>query len=111
MSVPMTRLAFFLAALAGVWVQIYQAQSIQMRCTCAKSVKYATNITDFKVIERRSGCDKPELVVTVAVGNNSTELCLSPDGKLAKAFFRCWEKNKNETRKHECIDRKKKPEK
>ncbi|CAL1602325.1 unnamed protein product [Knipowitschia caucasica] len=110
MSDPVRKLAFLLFALAAVWVQLHQAQNIPIRCSCPGTVKFAPNITDFEVKERRSGCDKTELIVTIAVGNNSTiQRCLDPMGKLAKAYFRCWEnKNKNESRKHECIERKKK---
>ncbi|KAK7929844.1 hypothetical protein WMY93_006239 [Mugilogobius chulae] len=105
MSAAMRNLCFLLIALAGVCVQIYQAQDIKYRCVCPVPAKFAVNITDFRVIEKRSGCDKTELVVTVATGNNSTaERCLDTTKKFGIAMLKCWDnKGRNETRKHECI--------
>uniref|UniRef100_A0A8C6TPZ4 Chemokine interleukin-8-like domain-containing protein n=1 Tax=Neogobius melanostomus TaxID=47308 RepID=A0A8C6TPZ4_9GOBI len=114
MLAPMRRFALLLVALAAVCIQIHQAQNILIRCSCPQTVKMTKlNVTDFEVLERRSGCDKTELIVTVTVAENSTQrLCLDPAGRMAMAYFKCWEnKNKNETRKHECLFRKKRIEK
>lgn len=102
-----------LVALAAALFQIYQAQNIAIRCSCPKTTKFTKdNVTDFEVLEPRSGCDKTEVIFTVAKGENVTEKkCMDPTAKMGFAVLKCWEnKNKNETRKHECLARLKRQE-
>nr|WEE66573.1 CXCL18b [Micropterus salmoides] len=102
-----------LIVVATVFIQLYQAQHSVGRCTCPNTIKFVKgNISDFKVLEVRPGCDKTELIVTMNKPDNSTEkTCLNTEGKMAKAFLMCWERiNKDESRKMECIDRKRKAE-
>ncbi|XP_074555428.1 chemokine (C-X-C motif) ligand 18b [Halichoeres trimaculatus] len=105
--------ALLLVFVAAVSIQLHQAIDIPDRCYCHEFIKFIKgNISDFEVYERRSGCEQTELIVTMSNSNNSTEkICMNTQGKMAKAFLRCWERiNKNETRKWECIDRKRKAE-
>uniref|UniRef100_A0A3Q4ATG3 Chemokine interleukin-8-like domain-containing protein n=1 Tax=Mola mola TaxID=94237 RepID=A0A3Q4ATG3_MOLML len=105
------RCALLLTVVAGVCVQLYQAHDILGRCACQHKVKFIkANITDFQVLQRRPACDKTELYVTVSKPDNTTEdICLHMEGKMAKAFLKCWERiNRNKTRKTECFDRKRK---
>ncbi|XP_056228022.1 chemokine (C-X-C motif) ligand 18b [Seriola aureovittata] len=100
-----------LVVVAAVCVQLYQAHDFIGRCSCPNTIKFIKgNMSDFQVLEKRPGCDKTELIVTMNRQDNSTEkICMNTEGKMAKAFLRCWERiNKDESRKMECIDRKRK---
>ncbi|KAA8594431.1 hypothetical protein FQN60_011566 [Etheostoma spectabile] len=49
--------------------------------------------------------------VTMTNENSTEKFCINTQGKMAKAFLKCWERiNKDESRKMECIDRKRKSE-
>uniref|UniRef100_A0A3B4YXT3 C-X-C motif chemokine 11-like n=1 Tax=Stegastes partitus TaxID=144197 RepID=A0A3B4YXT3_9TELE len=101
--------ALLLVFVAAVCVELYQAQNVLGRCSCLSTIKFIKgNISDFQVLEVRPGCDRIELITS----ENSTEkFCMNTEGKMAKAYLKCWErKNKDESRKMECIDRKKKAE-
>ncbi|XP_076585075.1 chemokine (C-X-C motif) ligand 18b [Chaetodon auriga] len=105
--------ALLLVVVAAVCIQLYQAHDFPGRCSCHDTIKFIKgNMSDFQVLERRPGCDKIELIVTMNNPDNSTEkICMNTEGKMAKAFLRCWERiNKDESRKMECIDRKRKAE-
>ncbi|XP_060904427.1 chemokine (C-X-C motif) ligand 18b [Labrus mixtus] len=105
--------ALLLVIAAAVCIELYQAHDIPDRCYCHEFIKFIrANMSDFQVHERRPGCDKTELIVTLDITGNSTEkICMNTEGKMAKAFLRCWEKiNKDKSRKRECIDRKRKSE-
>ncbi|XP_044201372.1 chemokine (C-X-C motif) ligand 18b [Thunnus albacares] len=101
-----------LAVVAAVCIELYQAHDFPGRCSCETTIKYTKDISDFQVLEKRPGCDRTEFIVTRTNGNNSTEqICINTVGKMAKAFLRCWERiNKDESRKMECIDKKRKSE-
>ncbi|XP_077461740.1 uncharacterized protein LOC144077698 [Stigmatopora argus] len=106
--------ALFLVLLAtGFSMHLNQAQDFPGRCSCPNSIKFLKgNISDFQVLEKRPACDQTELIITVnRPGNATEEVCVNPLGRLAKAFFRCWERiNKDEKRKMECIERKRRAE-
>ncbi|XP_069386828.1 chemokine (C-X-C motif) ligand 18b [Paralichthys olivaceus] len=107
------RSTLLLFVVAAVCIQLYQAQGFFGRCTCLSTIKLnKLNISDFDVFEKRPGCDKTELIVTVTGPNNATErACIDTQEDFTKAFLKCWERiNKNESRKMECIDRKNKAE-
>ncbi|XP_035516962.1 chemokine (C-X-C motif) ligand 18b [Morone saxatilis] len=113
MALSQKSCALLLAVVAAVCIQLHQAHDFPGRCRCHTTVKFIRgNISDFHVYKRRPGCDKTELFVTLDKANNSTEdICMNTEGKMAKAFLRCWERiNKEESRKIECIDRKRKAE-
>uniref|UniRef100_A0A672HB48 Chemokine interleukin-8-like domain-containing protein n=1 Tax=Salarias fasciatus TaxID=181472 RepID=A0A672HB48_SALFA len=113
MALSQLNCALLLLLLAAVCMEFYQAQHLPGRCSCPTSIKFIRgNMSDFQVLEKRPGCDRTELIVTVDKAHNSTErICMNTEGRMAKAFLRCWEKiNKNETRKMECLDRKRKAE-
>ncbi|XP_074487248.1 chemokine (C-X-C motif) ligand 18b [Sebastes fasciatus] len=99
---------FLLVVAAAVCIQLYNAHDFIGRCSCLNTIKFVRgNMSDFQVLERRPGCDKTELIVTMNNPDNSTEqFCMNNEGKMAKAFLKCWERiNKNESRKMECIAR------
>ncbi|KAM8880362.1 C-X-C motif chemokine 9-like [Spinachia spinachia] len=111
MASSMKHCMLLLAVVAAVCIQLHQGHDFIGRCSCLNPIMFIKgNISDFKVLESRPGCDKTELIVTMNNPNNSTEkLCINTEGKRAKAFLRCWERiTKDESRKMECIDRKKK---
>ncbi|XP_040891189.1 chemokine (C-X-C motif) ligand 18b [Toxotes jaculatrix] len=112
MALSQKSCAFLLVVVAAVYIQVYQAHDFPGRCLCINTVFIRANITDFEVFEKRPGCDKTELIVTVTEADNSTQkLCMNTVGKMAKAFFRCWQRiNKEDGRKKECIDRMRKAE-
>ncbi|KAK9540229.1 hypothetical protein VZT92_002695 [Zoarces viviparus] len=113
MASSQKRCLLLLVVGAAVCIQLYQAHDFIGRCSCLNTIKFIKgNMSDFKVLESRPGCDKTEFIVTMNNPDNSTEnICLNTEGKLAKAFLRCWERiNKDESRKMECIDRKRKAE-
>ncbi|CAN9510021.1 unnamed protein product [Ophioblennius macclurei] len=113
MALSQRNCALLLLALAAVCVELYQAQHLPGRCSCPTSIKFIRgNMSDFQILERRPGCEKTELIVTMSKAHNATEkVCINTEGKMAKAFLRCWEKiNKDESRKTECLDRKRKAE-
>ncbi|XP_051242158.1 chemokine (C-X-C motif) ligand 18b [Dicentrarchus labrax] len=113
MALSQKSCTLLLAVVAAVCIQLHQAHDFPGRCRCHTTVKFIRgNISAFQVYERRPGCDKTELFVTLDKANNSTEdICMNTEGKMAKAFLRCWERiNKEESRKIECIDRKRKAE-
>uniref|UniRef100_A0A665W1Q6 Chemokine interleukin-8-like domain-containing protein n=1 Tax=Echeneis naucrates TaxID=173247 RepID=A0A665W1Q6_ECHNA len=94
-----------------ICVQLCQAHDFLGRCSCPKTIKFIKgNISDFQVLEKRPGCDKTELIVTMEGKDSSTEkICMNTKGKMARAFLRCWEKiNKDGNRKKECIDKNRK---
>uniref|UniRef100_A0A671V0E4 Chemokine interleukin-8-like domain-containing protein n=1 Tax=Sparus aurata TaxID=8175 RepID=A0A671V0E4_SPAAU len=98
---------------AAVCIQLFQAQDVSARCSCLSTIKFIKgNISDFQVLEKRSGCDRKELIVTINNADNSTDqFCMNLGGRMAMAFLKCWERiNKDESRKMECINRKKKTE-
>ncbi|KAM9315212.1 chemokine (C-X-C motif) ligand 18b [Pholidichthys leucotaenia] len=104
-----------LVFLAAVYIELHQAQDIPARCSCPETtyMKFIKgNMTNFQVFQKHPGCDKIEFIVTMSKPDNSTEkVCINTNGKMAKAFLRCWERiNKDESRKMECIDRKRKAE-
>ncbi|XP_016890378.1 putative LOC103383965 isoform X1 [Cynoglossus semilaevis] len=103
-----------LFVVAAIYIQLDQAQNtIPGRCWCPKSVKFTKgNMTDFQVLERHPGCDKTELIVTMAEADNSTaQICINTQGKMAKNFLKCWERiKKEESRKMECINKRRKTE-
>nr|XP_046257365.1 chemokine (C-X-C motif) ligand 18b [Scatophagus argus] len=102
-----------LVVMAAVCIQLNQAHDLPGRCLCHATIKFIRgNMSDFQVLERQPGCDKTELIVTMNNPDNSTEkICMNTEGKMAKAFLRCWERiNKDESRKMECIERKRKAE-
>uniref|UniRef100_A0A672Z4M2 Chemokine interleukin-8-like domain-containing protein n=1 Tax=Sphaeramia orbicularis TaxID=375764 RepID=A0A672Z4M2_9TELE len=80
-------------SVAVLCIQLHLAHDIHIRCLCHETVKFIKgNMSDFQVLERRSGCDKTELIVTMSRQNNSTDkVCMNTEGKMAKAFLRCWE--------------------
>ncbi|CAK6969147.1 chemokine (C-X-C motif) ligand 18b [Scomber scombrus] len=105
--------ALFLVFVAAVCIELYEAHDVPGRCMCHRKIKFIKgNFSDFQVLERRPGCDSIELTVTMSNPDNSTvKICMDTEGKLAKAFLRCWERiNKDKSRKMECIDRKRKSE-
>ncbi|XP_047434612.1 chemokine (C-X-C motif) ligand 18b [Mugil cephalus] len=113
MALSQRNCAFLLVFVAAVWMECSQAQHFFGRCSCPNTVKFVKgNISDFEVLERRPGCDLTEVILTQSNANNSTErICMNTEGKMAKAFLRCWERiNKDESRKMECIERKKRAE-
>ncbi|KAM9363420.1 chemokine (C-X-C motif) ligand 18b [Symphorus nematophorus] len=113
MALSQKSCTLLLAVVAAVCIQLYQAHDFPGRCSCHNTIKFIRgNMSDFQVLERRPGCDRTELIVTMSSQDNSTvRLCINTDGKMAKAFLRCWERiNKDESRKMECIDRKRKAE-
>uniref|UniRef100_A0A3Q1FFK8 Chemokine interleukin-8-like domain-containing protein n=1 Tax=Acanthochromis polyacanthus TaxID=80966 RepID=A0A3Q1FFK8_9TELE len=106
MALSQRNCVVLLVFVAAVCMELYQAQIVLGRCSCPVTIKFIKgNFSDFQVLERRPGCDKTELV-----SENSTErICLNTMGNLAKAFLKCWERiNKDESRKMECIERKRK---
>ncbi|XP_068452549.1 chemokine (C-X-C motif) ligand 18b [Clinocottus analis] len=113
MASSQKRCVLLLLLVAAVCVQLHQAHDFIGRCSCLNTIKFIRgNMSDFKVLESRPGCDKTELIVTMTNPDNSTdEICMNTGGKMAKAFLRCWERiNKDESRKMECIDKKRKAE-
>ncbi|KAF3687126.1 C-X-C motif chemokine 9 Small-inducible cytokine B9 Precursor [Channa argus] len=101
-----------LIVVAAVSIQFYQAHDIG-RCNCLSTQKFIKgNISDFEVREKSPACDNIELIVTLKNADNSTDkICMNTGGQRAKAYLKCWERiNKDESRKMECIDRKKKAE-
>ncbi|XP_040001119.1 chemokine (C-X-C motif) ligand 18b [Xiphias gladius] len=113
MALSQTSCALLLVVVAAVCIQLYQAHDFPGRCSCPITIKFIKgNMSDFQVLERRPGCDKTELIVTMNGPDNSNEkICINTERKLGKAFLRCWERiNKDESRKMECIDRKRKAE-
>ncbi|KAL7404086.1 hypothetical protein ABVT39_009267 [Epinephelus coioides] len=113
MALSQKSCTLLLAVLAAVCIQLYQAHDFIGRCSCPTTIKFVRgNMSDFQVLERFSGCDRTELIVTMSNSDNSTEkICINTEGKMAKAFMKCWERiNKDESRKMECIDRKRKAE-
>ncbi|XP_036958720.1 chemokine (C-X-C motif) ligand 18b [Acanthopagrus latus] len=101
------------AVVAAVCIQLFQAHDVPARCSCPGTIKFIRgNISDFQVLEKRSGCDRKELIVTINNADNSTnQFCMNLEGRMAMAFLRCWERiNKDESRKMECIHRKRKAE-
>ncbi|TDH16621.1 hypothetical protein EPR50_G00021990 [Perca flavescens] len=113
MASSQKRCALLLVVVAAVCIQLCQAQVSIGRCSCSETIKFIRgNMSDFLVLERHPGCDKTELIVTMNNADNSTKkFCMNTEGKMAKAFLKCWERiNKDESRKMECIDRKRKPE-
>ncbi|XP_073323458.1 chemokine (C-X-C motif) ligand 18b [Pagrus major] len=98
---------------AAVCIQLFQAHDFPGRCSCLSTIKFIRgNMSDFQVLEKRPGCDKTELIVTMNNADNSTQqICMSPEGKMAIAFLKCWTRiNKDESRKMECINRKRRAE-
>uniref|UniRef100_A0A8C5NE88 Chemokine interleukin-8-like domain-containing protein n=1 Tax=Gouania willdenowi TaxID=441366 RepID=A0A8C5NE88_GOUWI len=113
MSVCWRNAAFLLVFTAAVSLEFYQAQHIMGRCSCPTTIKNIRgNMSDFQVLEKRPGCDRIELIVTMSSSTNSTtKVCLNTEGRMAKAFLKCWERiNKEESRKTECINRRRKAE-
>uniref|UniRef100_A0AAT9KF14 C-X-C motif chemokine 11 n=1 Tax=Amphiprion clarkii TaxID=80970 RepID=A0AAT9KF14_AMPCL len=113
MALSQRSCVLLLVFVAAVCIELYQAQNVLGRCSCPSTIKFIRgNMSDFQVLERRPGCDKTELVITLIRSENSTEkICMNTDGRMAKAFLKCWERiNKDESRKMECIDRKRKAE-
>ncbi|XP_078123989.1 C-X-C motif chemokine 9-like [Sander vitreus] len=113
MALSQKRCTLLLVVVAAVCIQLYQAQVSIGRCSCLNTIKFIRgNMSDFQVLERHPGCDNTELIVTMNNADNSTEkICMNTEGKMAKAFLKCWERiNKDESRKMECIDRKRKAE-
>ncbi|XP_061763894.1 chemokine (C-X-C motif) ligand 18b [Nerophis ophidion] len=109
MALLLKCLRFFFVA--GFCIRLYQAHDFLGRCSCHNTIKFIKgNMSDFQVLEKRPGCDKTELIVTMNGANNTSEqICMNTEGKMAKAFFRCWERiNKDKDRKMECIERKRK---
>ncbi|KAK5866352.1 hypothetical protein PBY51_020549 [Eleginops maclovinus] len=97
-----------LVVLAAVCIQLYQAQASIGRCSCQSTVKTVKGVkSDFKFLDKRPGCDQMEFIVTRINPDNTTqEFCVVTDGRMAKAFGKCWEKiNKDENRKMECINK------
>uniref|UniRef100_A0A3Q3RPA4 Chemokine interleukin-8-like domain-containing protein n=1 Tax=Mastacembelus armatus TaxID=205130 RepID=A0A3Q3RPA4_9TELE len=102
-----------MVVVAVICIQLYEAHDFHGRCSCPNTIKFIKgNMTDFQVLERRPGCDKTELIISMNWPDNSVEkICMNTEGKLAKAFLKCWERiNKDESRKMECIDRKRRAE-
>ncbi|CAB1435253.1 unnamed protein product [Pleuronectes platessa] len=98
---------------AAVCIQLYQAHDFFGRCSCSSSIKFTKgNMSDFQVLENQPGCDRTELIVTMTGPDNSTELlCLDTQGRMAQAFLKCWQRiNKDNSRKMECINKKRKAE-
>ncbi|XP_077380936.1 C-X-C motif chemokine 9-like [Festucalex cinctus] len=113
MALVVNSFALLLVVVAGFCIQLYRAHDFPGRCSCHNTIKFIRgNMSDFQVLEKRPGCDKTELIVTMSRPDNGTEkICMNTEGRLAKAFFRCWERiNKDENRKIECIERKRKAE-
>ncbi|TMS22862.1 hypothetical protein E3U43_008168 [Larimichthys crocea] len=115
MAMSQKSCALLLVFVTAVCVQFYQAHAgvIPGRCSCLHTVKFVKgNISDFQVLEKRPACNRIELFVTLNKADNTTDkICLNTDGRLAKAFLGCWESiNKDESRKMECINRKRKAE-
>uniref|UniRef100_A0A3Q3IQF1 Chemokine interleukin-8-like domain-containing protein n=1 Tax=Monopterus albus TaxID=43700 RepID=A0A3Q3IQF1_MONAL len=113
MALSQKSFAFLMVGVAAVCIQLYQAHDVPGRCSCPNTIKFIKgNMSDFQVLESRNGCDKTELIVTMNWSDNSTErICLNTEGKMAKAFLKCWERiNKDDSRKMECLDRKRKAE-
>ncbi|GAA6225847.1 chemokine (C-X-C motif) ligand 18b [Lates japonicus] len=113
MALSLKSSALLLVVVAAVCIGLYQAHELPGRCSCPNTIKFIKgNMSDFQVLEKRPGCDKTELIVTMGGSDNSTEkFCMNTEGKMAKAFLRCWERiNKDESRKMECIERKKRAE-
>ncbi|XP_034543919.1 chemokine (C-X-C motif) ligand 18b [Notolabrus celidotus] len=101
--------AFLLVVVAAVYIQLYQAtHDIPDRCYCPEVINFIKgNMSDFQVYDRRSGCDKTELIVTMNKLDNTTEkLCMNTQKKFGMAFVKCWDRiNRTESRKSECIDK------
>ncbi|XP_042341665.1 chemokine (C-X-C motif) ligand 18b [Plectropomus leopardus] len=113
MAMSQKSCTLLLAVVAAVCIQVYQAHDFIGRCSCLSTIKFIRgNMSDFQVLEKRPGCDKTELIVTMNNPDNSTDkICINTEGRMANAFLKCWERiNKNETRKMECIDRKRRAE-
>ncbi|KAM9857515.1 uncharacterized protein ACBR49_001134 [Aulostomus maculatus] len=102
-----------LVVMAALCMDLYQAQNFPARCICPTTIKFVKgNISDFQVLENRPGCDQTELIVTMSNPDNPPEkICINTEGKMGKAYLRCWERiNKDESRRMECINRKRKTE-
>ncbi|TNN45525.1 hypothetical protein EYF80_044277 [Liparis tanakae] len=113
MALSQKHCIFLLVVVAAVCIQLHQAHDFIGRCSCLNTIKFIRgNMSDFEVLVNRPGCDKTELIVTMTNPDNSTDkICMNTEGRMAKAFLRCWERiNKDENRKMECIDRKRKAE-
>ncbi|KAM3623954.1 uncharacterized protein V6R79_017353 [Siganus canaliculatus] len=93
MASTQNRCILLLAVLAAVCIQLSQAQIVPGRCSCYHTIKFiAGHISDFHVLEKRPGCDKTELIVALNNPDKTTEkYCMNTEGKMAKAFLRCWE--------------------
>ncbi|KAM9701310.1 uncharacterized protein ACNS7B_002992 [Menidia menidia] len=105
--------ALLLAILAALCVELHVAQHVMGRCVCPATSKLVRgNMTDFQVHEKRPGCDKTELIVTVKTPANSTlEICLHTDRRFGQALLKCWGRiNKDKSRKMECIEWRRKAE-
>ncbi|KAM4611964.1 interleukin-8-like [Polymixia lowei] len=106
----MTR-ALLLLVVVAVCIQLREAQFIPgARCVCQTTVKYVPGpISDFRVIESGPSCDTTQVIVTLTRSDVSRDVCLSPEGKLARAFVMCWNKiNRDESQKMTCLNRRKK---
>ncbi|XP_054461061.1 chemokine (C-X-C motif) ligand 18b [Anoplopoma fimbria] len=109
MASSQKRCLLLLVVVAAVCIQLYQAHDFIGRCSCFNTMKFIRgNMSDFKVIERHPGCDKTELIVTMNTPDNLTgRFCMNTEGRRARVLLKCWERiNKDESRKMECIDRK-----
>uniref|UniRef100_A0A667XQ02 Chemokine interleukin-8-like domain-containing protein n=1 Tax=Myripristis murdjan TaxID=586833 RepID=A0A667XQ02_9TELE len=103
-----------LLVVAAFYAQLHEATFVPgSRCLCDQTIKFTPDtIKDFKITEKRPGCEKTEVVVTIEKQDMSKEnVCLSLEGKLAKAFMMCWNRiNKDESQKMNCLNRRKKAE-
>ncbi|KAM4585331.1 C-X-C motif chemokine 11-like [Odontesthes bonariensis] len=113
MGLSQRNCALLLAVVVAVCIERYEAQHVMGRCLCPNMGKIIKgNITDFQVYEKWAGCDKTELIVTVNTLNNSTvQICLNTQRRIGIAFLKCWDRvNRDESRKMECIERKRRAE-
>ncbi|XP_066535935.1 C-X-C motif chemokine 9 [Hoplias malabaricus] len=66
------------------------SQHVPVRCECHNSkVRVQGPVSDYKVLLRRPGCPRNEIIVTM---KNNKKICLSPDKKQGKHLLRCWYK-------------------
>uniref|UniRef100_A0A3Q2CUX7 Chemokine interleukin-8-like domain-containing protein n=1 Tax=Cyprinodon variegatus TaxID=28743 RepID=A0A3Q2CUX7_CYPVA len=117
MGLSQRNCALLLVFVAVVWIELSQAHPTWLigRCQCprfSRGINFS-NITDFKVIEKWAGCDKTEIILTrIQPDNNTKEMCMNPSLKIGLSLSSCWKRiNKDESRKMECIEGLKRPEK
>ncbi|XP_078497113.1 growth-regulated alpha protein-like [Lissotriton helveticus] len=86
-----------------------EALHIPTRCKCLKTISLVRRrqIKTFSVTEKGSHCPVTELVLHLKGRNMPSSQCLDPFEKQGKQLLACWKRiKKNESKKNECIKRK-----